>query len=160
MMPGFNPMNGAVTYHELLTHFAPRPIASDEDYWDTQTVIDALLTKATLSSDEQTYLHLLSMLIEAYDEQQQTIPELLGVELLRALLEEEGLKQRDLLVIFKHESTLSDILNGRRKLTVSHIDQLAKFFGLPHRLFFEPTDAAPTTSARKKSVVSLSTQPA
>jgi len=129
-----------MSYRELLTYFEPRPIASDEQYWAAQEIIDALLAKPTLSVDEQTYLHLLSMLIEAYDEQEETIPELVGIELLRALIDESGLKQRDLLSIFKHESILSDILSGRRKLTVTHIDKLATFFGLPHRLFFEPTE--------------------
>jgi HTH-type transcriptional regulator/antitoxin HigA len=82
------------------------------------------------------------MLIEAYDEQHETIPELRGIALLRTILEESDLKQRTLLPIFKHESVISAILAGRRHLTVAHIDQLATFFGLPHRLFFEREDAS------------------
>ena len=140
MTHGIDLTDVTMTYRELLTHFEPRPIESDEQYWAVQEIIDALLAKPTLSVDEQTYLHLLSMLLEAYDEQQETISELVGIELLRALIDEGGLKQRDLLSIFKHESILSDILNGRRKLTVTHIDKLATFFGLPHRLFFEPAE--------------------
>lgn len=141
MIPGINLSNGNGEYAQLLDYFEPRPITSDKEYWATNAVIDELVSKPKLSEDAQAYLHLLSMLIEAYDEQQETIPELRGVELLCALIEESGMKQRDLLPIFKHESVISDILAGRRHLTVAHIDQLAIFFTLPHRLFFESQDA-------------------
>ena len=77
MTRGIDLTHVTMTYRELLTHFEPRPIESDEHYWAAQEIIDALLAKPTLSVDEQTYLHLLSMLIEAYDEQQETIPEFL-----------------------------------------------------------------------------------
>ena len=135
--------NANRSYAELLDYFEPRPITCDEEYWAANAVIDELLAKPTLSEDAQDYLHLLSMLVEAYDEEQETVPELRGIELLRALIEESALKQRSLLPIFKHESVISEILAGRRHLTVAHIDQLAKFFGLPHQLFFEQQVADP-----------------
>jgi HTH-type transcriptional regulator/antitoxin HigA len=125
------------SYQALLDYFEPRPINCDEEYWATNAVIDELLSLPTLSDDAQAYLQLLSMLVEAYDEAHQNIPELRGIELLRTLIEELELKQRTLLPIFKHESIISEILAGRRHLTVAHIDQLAQFFGLPHELFFE-----------------------
>lgn len=137
MIPGTKLANADMAYADLLDYFEPRPIQCDEQYWATQEVIDALLSKPALSEDEQAYLHLLSMLQEAYDEEEQTIPELRGIELVRALIEETGLKQKELLPVFKHESVVSDVLSGRRSLTVAHIDALSAFFELPHRLFFE-----------------------
>lgn len=139
--------NGANTYHQLLDYFEPRPISCEEEYWATNAVIEELLALPELSDDEQAYLHLLSMLVEAFDEEQQTIPQLRGIELLRALIEELELKQRSLLPIFKHESIISEILAGRRNLTVAHIDHLARFFGLPHQLFFEPQNTDEVTLA-------------
>ena len=147
MIPGIEPRielsDANRTYAELLDYFEPRPITCDEEYWAANAVIDQLLAKPSLSEDAQDYLHLLSMLVEVYDEEQETVPELRGIELLRALIEESALKQRSLLPIFKHESVISEILAGRRHLTVTHIDQLAKFFGLPHQLFFEQQVADP-----------------
>lgn len=125
------------TFAELLDFFEPRPIENDVQYWATQELIDGLLAKQLLSEDEKAYLHLLSLLLEAYDEEQETVPELRGIELIRTLLAELSLKQKDLIPIFKHESTVSAIFNGRRALTVNHIDELANFFDLPHHLFFE-----------------------
>ena len=54
--------------------------------------------------------------MEQYDEAQETVPELRGVDLLEMLIEESDLKQRDLLPIFRHESVVADILARRRKL--------------------------------------------
>lgn len=56
------------TYAELLAYFEPRPITCDEEYWAANAVIDELLSKSKLSEDARDYLHLLSMLVEAYDE--------------------------------------------------------------------------------------------
>jgi HTH-type transcriptional regulator / antitoxin HigA len=154
MIPGidFDLTELNMTYTQLLDYFEPRPIACDEQYWATQEIIAALLAKPLLSADEEVYLHLLSMLMEAYDEQQETIPELRGIALLQALIDESGLKQRDLISIFKHESILSDILNRRRRLTVAHIDKLASFFGLPHQLFFEQDEMALPAQAQLELV--------
>lgn len=147
MIPGSDMSTMTGSYANLLDYFEPRPITNDEQYWETNAVVDQLLSQPELSQDAQEYLHLLSLLLESYDEQQNTVPELRGVELLRMLIAESALKQRDLLPIFKHESVISDILAGRRKLTVKQIDQLAAFFELPHRLFFEPQAVASSRSA-------------
>lgn len=135
----------SANYSELLEAFAPRPITDDEQYRKTQEVIESLLSETELSEDAELYLHLLAMLMEAYDEEQKTVPELRGIERIQMLIEESELKQRDLLPIFRHESVISDILARRRKLTVAHIDQLASFFNLPHQLFFESSNATRTS---------------
>ncbi len=64
--------------------------------------------------------------------------ELRGIELVTGLVELHELKQKDLPPIFKTRSIVSAVLNGKRPLTVKHIDKLAKQFNLPHELFFEP----------------------
>lgn len=132
--------NGSnLTYRELMNNFLPRPIQSDKDYWATQQEIDRLLDKnEALTESEQDYLTLLGMLIERYDSDNETDMELRGVALIKALLDERGLRQRDLVSIFKTDSIVSAVLNGHRRLTVEHINKLAQFFNLPHELFFEP----------------------
>ncbi len=70
-----------------------------------------------------------------------------GVELVRGLMEMHGLKQKELLPIFKTKSTASQVLNGKRQLTAAHIDGLATFFNLPHGLFFEPAPTPPASAA-------------
>lgn len=124
-------------YIELLKNFPPRPIASEEAFSETQAVIDSLLDKQKLTSDEQDYLHVLSSLVEEYERKHIEIPDIHGVELLKALLVEFDLRQKDLVPIFKTESIASEVLNNQRKLTASHIQKLAAFFHISPAAFFQ-----------------------
>ena len=136
MIPGtINP-----SYKDLMLDFLPRPIKSEEQYRLVQQEIDRLLDKGDLSADEQDYLDLLGTLIMNYEAQkeEENQYELRGIELIKGLMELHGLKQKDLVHIFKTKSIVSAVINGKRNLTVEHINQLAEYFGLPHGLFFEP----------------------
>lgn len=132
------------SYRNLLLTFLPRPIKTEADYLLTQAEIDRLIDQSELSAAEQDYLDLLGTLIWEYESHTEDKTEygLRGVALLKGLMELHNLKQRDLLPIFKTKSIVSAVLNGKRKLTAEHINQLAFFFKLPHGLFF---DTVPTT---------------
>ncbi|WP_026734326.1 helix-turn-helix domain-containing protein [Fischerella sp. PCC 9605] len=124
------------SYIELLQKFPPRPIKSEAELLAVQEVIDALLDSGEITSDKQDYLNLLGILVHEYEEKYIQIPDLNGVELLKALIDELDLKQKDLVPVFKTESIVSAILNGRRKLTVEHIEKLAEFFNVSPSVFF------------------------
>jgi HTH-type transcriptional regulator/antitoxin HigA len=123
-------------YFELLKKFPPRPIKSEEELMETQKVIDDLLDKQELTIAEQDYLNVLGALVYEYERTQETIPDIYGVELLKALLEEFGLRQKDLIPIFKTESIVSDVLKGKRQITTRHIQELADFFHVSPAVFF------------------------
>ncbi|MHC5719145.1 MAG: helix-turn-helix domain-containing protein [Nostoc sp.] len=125
------------TYIELLKSFPPRPVTSEEELLATQEVVDSLIDKGELTPDEQDYLNVLGSLVYEYEEKHNTIPDIYGVELLQALIAEFGLRQKDLIPIFKTESIVSEVLSGQRKLTVNHIRKLAEFFHISPSAFFE-----------------------
>ncbi len=131
-------------YTSLLVSFPPRPIKCEKDLEKTQEIVDDLIDKGELTEAEEDYLSLLGMLIYEYEEKQEIIADIFGVDLLKVLLEELELKQKDLVPIFKTESIVSDVLNGKRKLTVEHIQGLAKFFNISPSVFFpkNPTERA------------------
>ncbi|MBH8564831.1 transcriptional regulator [Nostoc sp. CENA67] len=124
------------SYTELLTYFPPRPITNQEDLEKTQAVVDNLLDKGELTEAEEDYLNLLGILIHEYESKQDLVPDIYGVELLKVLIAESNLKQKDLVPIFKTESIVSDVLKGKRKLTVEHIQKLAEFFKVSPAVFF------------------------
>lgn len=124
------------SYTDLLTKFPPRPIKSEEQLAQTQAVIDALLDRSKLTPDEQDYLNLLGTLVYEYEEAHYPIPDIHGVELLRTLMIERSLRQKELVPIFKTESIVSAVLSGQRNLTVTHIQKLAKFFHVSPATFF------------------------
>ncbi|MGK7879191.1 MAG: type II toxin-antitoxin system HigA family antitoxin [Crocosphaera sp.] len=123
-------------YIELLKEFPPRPIKSEEDLEATQTIVNQLLDKTQLTEEESDYLDVLGMLIYEYEKDLDIVPDIYGVELLKVLLEERNLKDKDLVSIFKTESIISDVLNEKRKLTTRHIQELAEFFNLSPAVFF------------------------
>ncbi|MGF1522763.1 MAG: type II toxin-antitoxin system HigA family antitoxin [Leptolyngbyaceae cyanobacterium] len=124
------------SYIELLKKFPPRPIKSEEELFAVQEVIDNLLDSGEITPEEQDYINVLGILVHEYEEEHVFIPDLYGVELLKALIDELGLKQKDLVNVFKTESIISAILNGQRKFTVEHIEKLSDFFKLSPSVFF------------------------
>lgn len=124
------------SYIELLKKFPPRPIKSEEELFAVQEVIDTLLDSGEITPEKQDYINVLGILVHEYEEEHVCIPDLYGVELLKALIDELGLKQKDLVNVFKTESIISAILNGQRKFTVEHIEKLSDFFKLSPSVFF------------------------
>jgi HTH-type transcriptional regulator/antitoxin HigA len=123
-------------YLQLLQQFPPRTINNDEELDRTIAVIDDLLDRPKLSLEESDYLNVLGTLVFDYEQKNKPIADIYGVELLKVLIIERNLIQKDLVSIFKTESIVSDILNGKRQLTARHIQELAQFFNLSPAVFF------------------------
>jgi len=122
-------------YLELLKQYPPRPIHNEEDLEMMQEVINRLLDKPQLTAEEREYLNVLGALIYEYEENQEPIPDIYGIELLKFILEERNLQKQDLLSIFESKSTLDDILDGQQDLTPIYIQKLANFLNISPDLF-------------------------
>lgn len=129
-------------YLKLLKQYPPRLIRNEKELKNTERVVSSFLDKLELDKlqltiEEKEYLSVLAVLIYEYEEKnQKLIPDIYGIELLKVILEERSLQKQDLLFIFKNQSTLNDIFDGRQKLTSVHIQKLADFFKIPPALFF------------------------
>ena len=123
-------------YLELLKQYPPRPIDNEEDLEMMQQVINRLLDKPQLTVEEREYLNVLGSLIYEYEENQEPIPDIYGLELLKFILEERNLQKQDLLSIFESKSTLDDIFDGQQELTPIYIQKLANFLNISPDLFF------------------------
>ena len=64
------------------------------------------------------------------------------VEVLKFLMEHNGLQQRDLMPELGSESNVSLILSGKRNLTVPHVQRLSRRFGVPASVFLESVATA------------------
>ncbi|MFK7806099.1 MAG: type II toxin-antitoxin system HigA family antitoxin [Anaerolineae bacterium] len=129
---------GMLDYPKLLQIYQPRPISNEKQYDLMVTQLNQLLDLANPTLEEEDMLHLLGTLIADYEAREYSDDqfELRGVDLIKELMAQKGLKQKDLVPIFKTKSIVSAVFAGKRKLTVDHINQLAEFFRLPHSLFF------------------------
>ena len=124
-------------YIELITTFPPRPITNDVELIATQNQINSLLDKGKLTQDDRDYLKVLGTLVYDYEDKNEPMPTLKGVELLKALLEESNLQAKDLASICQSDSIVLDILDRKRELTATQIKELAAFFHISPAAFFE-----------------------
>ena len=73
-------------------------------------------------------------LIEAYDEKHRPLPQASGAEVLRYLMQEHGVTQRDLPEVGA-QPVVSAILSGKRTLNWRQVCELSDRFGVPTDAF-------------------------
>lgn len=115
---------------------SPTPITSERQHEDYLSVLDKLASKDHPTPEEEKYAQVLLTLIEAYEEEHHPIPDASPVEVLRALMEANDLRQKDLAPIFGSESIVSEVLHKKRELNKSHIEKLSKRFNVSPAVFF------------------------
>ena len=79
-------------------------------------------------------LDTLGTLIQAYEAEHYPLPAASGLEVLRYLMEEQGLTQSDLPEVGS-QGVVSEILNGNRHLNVRQIRLLAQRFNVSSAVF-------------------------
>jgi len=125
-------------YDDLVKLFMPRPIHDDVELTNATEIADVMAGHA-LNHEQEDYFNLITDLIEAYESERHPVVEaqISGLELLRFLLEENGINASDLARLFGvHRSLGAKILNGERRLTTDHIKILCDRFKVSADLFF------------------------
>jgi HTH-type transcriptional regulator/antitoxin HigA len=116
-------------YLELVREFPLRPRRNDADLDAAVAVIDALLDRPRLTTAEQDYLDVLSDLVAAYEAETVPLQPVGDAELLRFLIEQKGVTQAAAAAGARiAESTISEVLAGKRKLNRAQIAKLARYF--------------------------------
>jgi HTH-type transcriptional regulator/antitoxin HigA len=123
------------TYFELVNEHPLRPIRNNTDLTAAQNKIDELLQQ-DLDSGARDYLAVLTGLVEGYEDENVKIPDASGADVLRELLRVNDLSQAKLAKdVGIMQSTLSELVNGRRRFTTDHMVALGKFFGVSPAVF-------------------------
>jgi HTH-type transcriptional regulator/antitoxin HigA len=116
---------------------SPTPIASERQHEQYLSVLDKLASKENPTTrEEEKYAEVLMTLIEAYEEEHHAIPDASPIEVLRALMDANDLRQKDLVPIFGSESIVSEVLHKKRALNKNHIEKLSKRFNVSPAVFF------------------------
>ena len=89
-----------------------------------------------LSAAEKELAELLTLLIEDFEEKNYQLPRTKPVDVLRFLMEQRELLQKDLVDIFGTPSFVSEVMSGKRGLNKEHIRRLAARFHVSPELFF------------------------
>jgi HTH-type transcriptional regulator/antitoxin HigA len=129
------PKRMPATYFALVKKFPLVHLSSRDELAAAQEVIDRLLEQ-DLDAGAQHYLDALTDLIETYEDEHYPIPDASEVDMLRSLMDANGLTQPALAKqVGIAQSTLSTVVNGGRSLTKSQVVALAKFFGVSPTAF-------------------------
>lgn len=128
------------TYADLLLRLQPRSIKSEEEAERIRSEVQALLDRGELTEDEWELLTLLGDILSVWEAGRYPREPIPIPDKIRALLEAQGLQQKDLVgPVFSTQTVASDVLNGRRKLSYAMVERLADFFHVSPALFFPPT---------------------
>ena len=87
------------------------------------------------STEEDTLLALLGELIRAYEDRHFPMEDPPPRDALVYLMEKRGLRQADLVPIFRSSGTISEVVNGKRGISKAQAKELGKFFGVSAALF-------------------------
>ena len=115
---------------------APRPITSEAQNEHYTEVLYSLERRGHLSTAEENYAELLTVLIESFEEEHYPIRAVSPVEVLAELMAANNLKQKDLAPLLGSESIVSEVLSGKRELNKQHIEKLSQRFNVSPALFF------------------------
>ncbi len=125
----------------LYTHLPPLPIQNEKDHVLYKRVVDVLMEEGKTGGDYHGYLDAVIHFLDEYEKGQfptRATPE----DVLRFLMEQHELTQKDLAGELGGQSVVSEILSGKRKLTREHIEKLSKRFSIPAVSFFPFSKAA------------------
>lgn len=106
------------------------PIRTEKDYTLALKRIDALMD-AEPNTKEFDELDILVTLVEAYEEKHYKIDAPDPIAAIKFRMEQEGLKQKDLVSALGDETRVSKVLKGERSLTVDMIRKLHDQFKIP-----------------------------
>ncbi|WP_310453000.1 type II toxin-antitoxin system HigA family antitoxin [Sulfuritalea sp.] len=112
------------------------PIRDAEHYQRMVSMLEALLDAAGGNENHPAMglVDIVGDLIEDYEAENHPLPDVTGVQALKFLMEQHGLKQTDLSEIGS-QGVVSEILAGKRDLNVRQIRVLSERFGVSPATF-------------------------
>ena len=132
-------------YAKLRAKSLPRPIRTEAEHERATEMLLELDERADLSPEEEALAEVLTLLIEDYEEKNHPLPRVSPNESLNALMEERGLKHKDIWPVLGNKGAAAEVLNGRRSISKSQARRLAEFFQVPVDLFIHlPGFGAPS----------------
>ena len=121
---------------EMIRQGATHLIHSEEELAEYTEALFELTAKPDPTPDEEEAIELMTLLIERYESEHYPIPEAEPADVLRFLLEQNELSQRDIAPELGSESTVSLVLSGKRQLNRDHIARLSRRFNVSPAVFF------------------------
>lgn len=119
-----------------------RPVKTEEDYDAALARIEELWA-AVPETPEGNELEVLLTLVSVYEDENHPVPPPSPIEAIKFVMEQKGLKQTELVEYIGSRPRVSEILNGKRNLTLSMIRALHKGLRIPAEILITDSSSLP-----------------
>ncbi len=84
-----------------------------------------------LSPQDEEEMELMCLVIKAYEDKRYPLPEVNPIDFIKFMMEQKGLKMKDIAPCFGTLSRAYEVLSGKRNLTLAMIKKLRVVLGCP-----------------------------
>lgn len=113
----------------------PKTEADNERLTKILLALDERQEQGGLTPEESAFAELLAIVISDFEERHYTFPTVAPHEALKALMEDRGLRHKDVWPVVGNKGLTTEILNGRRKISWELAKRLAGHFRVPEEIF-------------------------
>src|SRR5690606_9585562 len=115
-----------------------KPIKSEQQYGDALEKTYSLMQKDTRPDSKQSdVLEVLSILVKEYESEYYPVPQPNPLEAIKFRLEQMNMSEIELSKILGARSRKSEILSGKRKLSLAMIRKLKKELNIPAEVLIQ-----------------------
>ena len=118
-------------YAGLFRNALPLPPQSETDNLRLTGLLAALDEREDLTVEEEAFAELLAIVIEDFEDRHYSLPAVPPEDALRALMEDRGLKHKDIAAIVGNKGLTTEILAGRRKISKDVAKRLSESLRVP-----------------------------
>ena len=121
-------------YRKLVASALPAVVETEAENERLLAIIEPMMSRE-LTPEEEKLFDLLVKLVEDFEERYYPMGESSPTEMLKFLMEQRGLRQRDIVHLFGSSGVASEVINGKRAISKNQAKALAKFFRVSPELF-------------------------
>jgi HTH-type transcriptional regulator / antitoxin HigA len=124
-------------YGRFLAETSPAVITDESEYDRAVSLMNklAVIPEDRITPEQERLLDLLTLLIKTYDEEHYQIPGAAPHEVIQLLMQERGLRNKDLEPALGSRGVTSEVISGKRRPSRTQIKKLAEFFGVAPEVF-------------------------
>src|ERR1035441_8227250 len=122
-------------YARLIAVSLPIPPRTEADNDRLIEMLSALDEREDLTPEEAAFAELLAIVIEDFEEKHYALPAVAPQEALKALMDDRGLRHKDIAPVVGNKGLTTEILSGRRNISVALAKRLAVHLHVPVELF-------------------------
>jgi HTH-type transcriptional regulator / antitoxin HigA len=122
-------------YSSLLSKYQPRIIKTEEENEIFLEIVEELLSRPNLTSEEDALLELLVKLIEDFEDKHYQLNTSTPHSRLVHLMDARSIETEDLIEIMGSSEAVVEVINGRLEITKKQAEALGRFFHVDPGLF-------------------------